>query len=71
MVIMVASLFVLTTIMHFTLPRSYNDYAGELSTPFFLQVPDLVNNIYKKCSWLSNTDVVIPGVMLSYLRLYD
>ena len=34
--IMVLSVFTLVTIMHFTLPRSYNDYAGELSSPFVL-----------------------------------
>jgi len=34
-------------------------------------VPDLSENIYKECSWLSITDIIIPGATLSYLRLYD
>lgn len=64
---------VTTFILHFTLPiaKSYNDYASELSSPAFIEVPDLVNNLYKKCSWLPVIDVIIPGVFLSYLRNYD
>lgn len=58
--------------MHYLQPeRSYNDYATELSSCLFLVVPDLVNNLYKKCSWLFIIDIIFPGVMLSYLRLYD
>ena len=34
-------------------------------------LPDLVDNLYKKCSWLPVVDIIIPGVMLSYLRLFD
>ena len=34
-------------------------------------MPDLVNNLYKQCSWLPVVDVIIPGSVLSYLRLYD
>ena len=61
-----------TAVLHFVTPdRSYNDYATELSSPLFLVVPDLVNNLFKKCSWLFILDIIIPGVMLSYLRQYD
>lgn len=31
----------------------------------------MVNNLFKKCSWLPVFDVIIPGVTLSYLRIYD
>lgn len=34
-------------------------------------VPDLVHNLFKKCSWLFILDIIIPGVMLSFLRQYD
>ena len=61
----------LTIALHYVLPRSYNDYAGELSSPLFLEVPAMVHNLYKKCSWLPVFDIIIPGVTLSYLRLYD
>lgn len=71
MIIMVVTVAILTIALHFILPLSYNDYMGELSSPFFLQVPDFINNLYKKCSWLSVLDVIIPGVTLSYLRVYD
>lgn len=58
-------------VLHFMLPRSYNDYATELSSPLFFQVPDLINGLFKKCSWLVVVDVIVPGVTLSYLRVYD
>ena len=71
MIITFLAITVLTIILHFLLTLSYNDYAGELSSPLFLQVPDLVENLFKKCSWLPILDVIIPGVTLSYLRLHD
>ncbi len=57
--------------LHYILSRSYNDYASELSSPLFLQVPDLINGLFKKCSWLVVVDTIVPGVALSYLRMYD
>lgn len=71
MTIMVVTVSTVCVILHFLLPLSYNDYAGELSSPIFFEVPDLVNNLFKKCSWLPVLDVIIPGVTLSYLRVYD
>lgn len=52
-------------------PSSYHNYASEISSPFFFVVPDLINDLYKKCSWLPVIDIVVPGVLLSYLRSYD
>ena len=60
-----------TIVLHYILSQSYNDYASELSSALFLQFPDMVNNLYKKCSWLPVFEVIIPGVMLSFLRSYD
>lgn len=57
--------------LHYILTRSYNDYATELSSPLFFQVPDLIDSLFKKCSWLVVVDVIVPGVTLSYLRMYD
>lgn len=34
-------------------------------------MPDLIENLYKQCSWLPVYDIIIPGVLLSYLRKYD
>ncbi len=59
-------------VLHFILPlRSYNDYASELSSPLFIEVPDMVDNLFKKCSWLPVADIIVPGVFLSFLRTYD
>ena len=62
---------IIAIISHYILERSYNDYAYELSSPLFIQVPDLVNNLFKKCSWLPVIDITVPGVALSYLRMHD
>jgi hypothetical protein len=62
---------VLSAVLHFFLERSYNDYVSELGSPLFIQVPDMINNLYKKCSWLPIIDVIIPGVLLSFLRSFD
>lgn len=37
----------------------------------FILIPDLVDQLYKKCSWLPVIDVIVPGVFLSFLRTYD
>lgn len=58
-------------VLHFLLDRSYNDYATELASPLFLTVPDMIDSLFKKCSWLPIFDVIVPGVFLSFLRKYD
>lgn len=70
-IISVLSTTIISIILHYILPRSYNDYASELSSPLFITLPDLINNLFKKCSWLPVIDVIVPGVLLSYLRKYD
>ena len=62
---------IISVIFHYTLPRSYNDYASEIASPLFITLPDLITNLFKKCSWLPVLDVIIPGVLLSFLRKYD
>jgi hypothetical protein len=71
MTIMVVTVTIVGVTLHYILPLSYNDYAGELSSPIFFEVPDMVNNLFKKCSWLPILDVIIPGVTLSFLRVHD
>lgn len=71
MLVMVIDIVIFTVWSHYALPRSVNDYASELSSPLFVEVPDLVNNLYKKCSWISIYDMVLPGAVLAYLRDYD
>lgn len=71
-IIVVGTVTILAIAFHFIFPdRSYNDYATELSSPLFLMVPDLDHSLYKKCSWLLTADVIIPGMTLAYLRLFD
>lgn len=33
--------------------------------------PDLDKNLFKKCSWLIVVDVIVPGVVLAFLRSFD
>lgn len=69
--ISVSSVTIIAIISHYILGRSYNDYASELSSPLFIEVPDLIDNLFKKCSWLPVVDIIVPGVLLSFLRSYD
>lgn len=71
MLIVLASIAIFAIWSYFKLPRAVNDYASELSSPLFVEVPDLVNNLYKKCSWISIYDMILPGAILAYLRDYD
>ena len=71
MLIVLASIIMFTIWSYLKLPRAVNDYASELSSPLFVEVPDLVNNLYKKCSWISIYDMILPGAVLAYLRDYD
>ena len=72
MMIYIVNVTSIAIALHYILvSRSYNDYASELSSPLFLQVPDLINGLLKKCSWLVVVDTIVPGVTLSYLRMYD
>ena len=69
--ILAASVSIVGGILHYTLDRSYNDYATELDSAIFLTVPDMIDTLFKKCSWLPIFDVIVPGVFLSLLRKYD
>ena len=71
MLIVICTIIAITIWSNYKLSRSVNDYASELSSPLVLEVPDLVNNLYKKCSWISVFDLVLPGAILAYLRDYD
>ena len=51
---------------------SYNDLFGSnISSPLFMQVPNLNYSLYQKCSWLPVTEIILPGVTIAYLRRYD
>ena len=71
MMIIAFTVMVTTIWTYYSLPRSYNDYATELSSPLFIEIPDLVDNLYKKCSWISVLDLIFPGAILAYLHDYD
>lgn len=71
MIIIALTVGIVSIWSYYKLPRSYNDYASELSSPLFIEVPDLVNNLYKKCSWIFVIDLIFPGAILAYLRDYD
>lgn len=72
MLIMIFTITMIAIALHYLLPdRSYNDYATELSSPLFLMFPDLDKNLFKKCSWLIVVDVIVPGVVLAFLRSFD
>lgn len=64
---------VAAVVYHFAYPeQSYNDVFGKsVMSPLILQFPALRTTLYKKCSWVPITEVIFPGVALSYLRRYS
>ena len=71
MAIIVITMIILLIWAEIKLDRSYNDYTSDVSSPLFIEVPDLVDNLYRKCSWLFIFDVILPGAILTFLRDYD
>lgn len=57
-------------IYHETLPdQSYNDAFGrDIVSPILIQFPSLTQSLYKKCSWVAVTEIIFPGMTISYLR---
>jgi len=72
LILAIAVVLVYAAVHYFSSRKSIDDYARELSSPLFLMFPDIGNNnLFRKCSWLFIVDIIVPGVMISYLRLYD
>lgn len=71
MMISIVFIAMFAIVLHYKLDRSYNDYASEIVSPLFITIPDMIDELYKKCSWLPVIDVIVPGVFLSLLRAYD
>lgn len=64
---------VAAVVYHYASPdQSYNDVFGrDIVSPILMQFPSLTESLYKKCSWVPVTEIIFPGITISYLRRYQ
>ena len=58
--------------VHYIIGLSYNNYVINLfQNPLMLTVPSITPQLYRQCVWLPITSVLLPGLILSFLRRFD
>ena len=59
-------------VVHYVLHLSYNNYIiNTFQNPIILVIPSITPQLYRSCAWLPITSVLLPGLLLSYLRRFD
>lgn len=59
-------------VIHYLLKVSYNNFIiNDFNNPFFLQLPSITPELYRKCAWLPALTIIQPGLVISYLRRFD
>ncbi len=62
---------VVALIIHYVVKQSYNSILlNDFNNPMFLQLPTITKNLNQQCAWIPVTEVIFPGMVLSYLRRY-
>lgn len=60
---------VVSLIIHFQLKVSYNNLIiNKYDSPIMVELPSITHELYRKCAWLPATSLILPGLLLSYLR---
>ena len=58
--------------VHYIIGLSYNNYVINLfQNPLMLLLPSITPQLYRRCAWLPITSVLLPGLILSFLRRFD
>jgi len=58
--------------VHYVFKISYNNYIINIfQSPIIFVMPSITHELYRKCAWLPISAVLIPGLILSYLRRFD
>jgi hypothetical protein len=59
-------------IIYKVMGQSYNiTILNNFNSPMFLQLPTINVLIDQRCAWLPVTEIIFPGMLLSYLRRHD
>lgn len=60
---------IIALIIYFVLHQSYNNLLlNQFNNPMFLQIPTINQELDQRCAWIPVTEVIFPGIFLSYLR---
>lgn len=58
--------------VHYVLGQSYNNLIIQaFESSLVIVFPSITPEFYRRCSWLPLTNLIFPGVMISYLRRFD
>ena len=57
---------------YFSSDMSYNDLIGTtFNSPLVMEVTNFTYNLYRKCSWIPISEIILPGITIAFLRRYD
>lgn len=60
---------IFSLVIHFSMKVSYNNLIiNEYDSPIMIELPSITRELYRKCAWLPATSLILPGLLLSYLR---
>lgn len=60
---------VVSLIIHYSLQVSYNNLIiNKYDSPIMVEIPSITPELFRKCAWLPATSLILPGLLLSYLR---
>lgn len=59
-------------IVHYVIKTSYNNLVIQMfESPLVVAFPSITPELYRKCAWLPLTNILFPGLFISYLRRFD
>lgn len=59
-------------IVHYIFKVSYNNLVIQMfESPLVIVFPSITPELLRKCAWLPITNIVFPGLFISYLRRFD
>jgi hypothetical protein len=59
-------------IVHYIIKASYNNLAIQMfESPLVVTFPSITPEFYRKCTWIPLTNILFPGLFISYLRRFD
>lgn len=73
---MLYSLLVIELVMglfiHYVIKKSYNNLVIQLfESPLVVAFPSITPELYRRCAWIPVTNILFPGLFISYLRRFD
>lgn len=59
-------------IVHYIIKASYNNLVIQMfESPLVVAFPSITPGFYRRCAWIPLTNILFPGLFISYLRRFD